>query len=925
VSGAARGSHARSRRRFGTWPARGLAVLLTAVALGGCAGPLVRLAKQGDWEELDRRARASKQVPRGKAARAWATALIELGEFEEARAVLLRDFRHGGQEPSLLALAELEHELGLWGMAAAHYTRLIDLDLDSVQREPTAAKVCALLRARARAEAAIAEPLAADTDMRRLALVCPTGITEQDRAFLASVQADARAQALGQRSLPDSLTPSPMAVGKREAELIEQLELARKRSPRAMIGLAEAEGIELRPADVALLLAAEFAGALGPGLVASRRLSAWIGDSPVADLIAAIETLPDGAREYALLRLSMVRDNPREADERQLWIVAAMGSLAGQGPHEAAKGWRVAAIAGDLSGAEFALNTNLRDMIPIADPGSSQPPAGPGPSQPPAQVGKPVHWSLRVPVDRRSFDLLLTLARLFELREQPVLALELRRAVIVAGHEVGLAQVGPSAAEEVLRQLALGRPWQALALAEVVPGPLVDELLPVVGSALAVAAAAGLDEAIASDRNVVWRAFGDPWFASWEPRVESANAGLELRAGPRTRAGCPAIGEWLVAERADSLAAVGLDPEASASALRAAMTELATPETGAALVRAIEADLALACSAPLIGLLDAGLHELALTSLAERLTQTPGLSAAVQLQLTAEVAAAIGDGDRATLATISAAAQSVDPRAMWARAATAGLSFGLREYTLEALRQVLLHSEGLDDPAARRELLLIRIRDVDTDEVLREGDPKPIAEIRAAIAEYLDEAPSLRRWARRDALIWALAGEQRADALAWTRLRELLAQVLDGPVAAAHPAAIAAMDRAMGEQAMGEGAHTSVANPGGAAGVLLGDTDAICELAEFGGAALDGPRLLGAATACGPRARAAALASLVAQVEGDAGALRERVLAGTIAAEIDPRQPGVLRAVPMLPRAGLELRVAFDLPLAPVWVTAADE
>jgi hypothetical protein len=887
---------------------RGLSGVLLAVvvATAGCSGPLVRLAKDQAWVELDQRARAMKRPPRGKGARAWAQALVELDKVEEARALLLRDFRQGGEEASLLALAQLERQLGLHGIAAAHYTRLIDIDLDTVQHDPELEQVCDELRARARVEVALGEALAADADMRRVALACPAQLDDEDRAFMSSLRPAAQEQAEGQRSLPDSLAPTREASESLAAQLAEQLELARKRSPRAMIALAQMQRIQLAPDDVAVLLAAEFAGALGPGFVSSRRLSAWVGDNSVIDVIAAIDTLPDGVREYALLRLAGVRSSERLASEREAWIVAAMDSVAGQGPHEGAKAWRVAASVGDLSGAEFALNTNLRDMIPVAEPGSA------------GTLGKPSsHWSRRVPVDRRSFDLLLTLARLFELREQPVLALELRRAVIVAGYEVGLAQVGPAAADEVLRQLALGRPWQALAVAEVVPGPLVDEVLPVVASALSLARAAKLDEALAADRNVVWRALGDAWFQTWDPRLEAAMEGLKLRDTSDDR--CPELGRWLAPEQFE-LERVGLDPEASRAAVEAAFSQLDAPATGAALVRAIEADLGLACTAPLVNLLHAGPHALALETLDERLIHAPELSASMQLQLHAEVAAAHGADGRALLLTTSAAAESVDPRAVWARAATAGRSYGVREYTLEALRQVILHSDGLDDPAARRELLLIRLRDVDRDEQLRSGDQKSLEAVRAAIQSHLDEAPPARRWALLEDLLWAVASEPRADAIAWTRLREILAPILDEETAARHPDAVAVLAQAGTEPASAE----ANADPNTLAVrfelAYLSDADAICELASSTG--IDAQRALGAAIACGARARAEALAALLGLVPEDARAnVREHILGGPIAAEIDHEQPGVLRAVPALTREGSSLRVAFGLPLDPVWIT----
>src|SRR5690606_15664611 len=219
-------------------------------------------------------------------------------------------------------------------------------------------------------------------------------------------------------------------------------------------------------------------------------------------------------------------------------------------------------------------------------------------------------------------------------------------------------------------------------------------------------------------------------------------------------------------------------------------------------------------------------------------------------------------------------------------------------------------------------MLLIRLRDVDRDEILRDGDRKAIEAIRRAVVEYLDEAPRSRRWSRLDELLWALAREPRADALAWTRLRELLEPIVDEQVADRHREALAAL------AAMESGTASAATSHGGPVDATtlavrpelaqLGDTDAICEQAI---ASLDGQRLLGAAIACGPRTRAEAFARLV-EVAGEARAeVRARILAGPIVAEIDPERPGVLHAVPAWTREGLGLRVAFDLPLDPVWIT----
>jgi hypothetical protein len=902
--------------------------LAALLGLAGCGGSLVRLAKAGEWAELDRRARAEARVPKGKAARAWAQALVELGDPEQARAVLLRDFRTGGQEASLLQLARLEQDLGLVGMAGAHYTRLLEIDVDIMQDSKSdvgvgAKQACELLRGRARAEALLGEAIAADTDMRRMAIVCPNSIDAADREFLSTLRPQAQDEAEGRRAMAP-LEPA-QSVAAVEAELAQQLELARKRGPRAVAAVAAALEIEVAPDDVAVLLAAEFGGGLGAGLVSRRRLSAWIGDNDVAAVALAIDTLPAGAREYALLRLASVRTVVDADAHQQSWIVGAMASVGGQGPHEAAKAWRVAAVVGDLGGAEFALNTNLRDMIPVVPepahpPGTGKPGKGkPGGEVVVAPAVKLPHWSLRVPVDLRSFDLLLTLARLFEQRGEAVLALELRRSVLVAGHEVGLAQVTAAAVEEVRRQLALGRPWQALALAEAVQGPLLDEVFPALASAIGLRRAAGLTQADEADRNVVWRSLGDAWFEQWDPRLEAALSGLDLSsvAEPEQRQGlqrCPSLGSWLDPAAAEQLRSVGLDPERSRVALTAAFTDLGAQQTGVELVRAIESDLALSCSAALVQLLSAGPHALALESLDERLIHAPGLAASMQLQMHAEIALAAREQNRANLLTIGAAAQTEHPRELWARAAVAGRTHGAREYTLEALRQVLLHSDGLDDVAARRELMLMRLRDVDVDEVLRSGDANAGEALAEQLRVHVAEAPAPRRWALVERLLWTLAAEPRADALAWALL---LDAVLDDRIRLTHADAVAALERAASGPLDSADEGNSAA-PSGSGLDFLADAEALCEYELESG---DLARMIGVASTCAPQLRAKALALLLARTPEPAHAqLRARILAGPLAIEIDPERPGVARSVASLAREGLKLRVVFDLPVEPVFV-----
>ncbi|WP_434415411.1 hypothetical protein [Nannocystis pusilla] len=95
-----------------------------------CHSRLPRLSEQGRHEEVVARAGQARILPRGKAARAWARSLVALGRADEARAVLLRDFRKHAELPSLVALADLEATEGLTGLAAAHYARAASLETD---------------------------------------------------------------------------------------------------------------------------------------------------------------------------------------------------------------------------------------------------------------------------------------------------------------------------------------------------------------------------------------------------------------------------------------------------------------------------------------------------------------------------------------------------------------------------------------------------------------------------------------------------------------------------------------------------------------------------------------------------------------------------------------------------------------------------
>src|SRR5690606_28489797 len=133
---------------------------------------LPRLSEQGRHEEVVTRAGKARILPRKRAARAWARSLVALGRSDEARAVLLRDFRKHAELPSLIALADLEAAEGRLGLATAHYARAASLESDPLAGR---ADVCELFRRRAARFFAEGEALAADLDLRRVAMICPKG------------------------------------------------------------------------------------------------------------------------------------------------------------------------------------------------------------------------------------------------------------------------------------------------------------------------------------------------------------------------------------------------------------------------------------------------------------------------------------------------------------------------------------------------------------------------------------------------------------------------------------------------------------------------------------------------------------------------------------------------------------------------------
>ena len=169
-----------------------LAIALWLFACAGCGQQLVRLEAEGRHDEVIARAQAARWPLRHEAARAYAAALHATGKSERARDVLLRDFRRGGDLVSLVALADLELELGLDGIAAVHYTRAAALERKVLKGR---ASVCDLFERRASAFVEIGDGQSALDDLERVQALCaraPAAATVASAQRLARAQVDAR-------------------------------------------------------------------------------------------------------------------------------------------------------------------------------------------------------------------------------------------------------------------------------------------------------------------------------------------------------------------------------------------------------------------------------------------------------------------------------------------------------------------------------------------------------------------------------------------------------------------------------------------------------------------------------------------------------------------------------------------------------------
>jgi len=920
----------------------GLRLALGAVLVASaCAHrPLERMLARGEYEAVVERAGGGKRAPKRRAARAYAKALATLGRVEEARTVLLRDFRTSGDVASMVALADLEAERGIFGMAVAHYSRAATLDPESVAGRED---VCELLRRRAAVYLADGEALAADQDLRRMEVLCPglPGSAQglADAALAARVGAEAKAAARLLRTV-GGCDEGQCVVGRsaRAGEVEVALAAARAKGPRALRSVARELEVQLSADDIVTLLRAELDGGLGVALVSNDELRAWIGEQAIDDLGLAANAVPDPALK-AYVRLRLGRMGPgyslpsaeNEPGSEAALVTLTLDNLDESGPLSSALGWRVLALIGDLGAAEMTLVSGLRAtskprLLELEDddvgaPGDdSRVDAGAGAGRERSSSGSaqsavppPSYASGRSQVDADTWRLMLVLAHMRAGAGSEDQALEIIRYTLAEAQALGFADVEESAHEESVETLARGRPWQAMAIADAVGG--IDAVYSAASAELLLQRAACADGCgEKEDRAVVERVLGEAWV-----RARGAElTGLAARRGfvtERAPESCPELRELLAPDALGGLSE-GLE-EARRPTAKSAERKLRM---------AVEADISLSCAGRLATpvMVDRG-YQVGAAIIMQHLSQAPQMIAADALATHAEVALAAGKEEQARSLYDAAAASSTEPAAIWRRAAWIGQLGDARELELVALRRILLFPASPSlTRQAHRALVVRALRDANDAWSARSSDFGAEA-LGSAVVDYIERYASAERWWARENLARALAEEVWLDDEAAALVRRSLWR--DPELAQMHPAASRRLEAALRGGALPgridllspEELASSLATSEAEFGPMtrLFDATALAGL-RVARAELEldplGRRLAIAVAVTGEsEARAEALGVLLRGLSGAGEAERRRAVEELVLSELPALDPKTHALAPIVPEPEALLELLFDL------------
>jgi hypothetical protein len=886
-----------------------------------CHRRLPGMLEAGRVDEVIARAESSRFAPRRKAARAYAEALVRRGSVDQARSVLLVDFRKGGHLESLVALADLELRLGLDGVAALHYARAAGLDHACVAGRED---VCALLRQRARDLLRFGEALAAEEDLLLARRIChatrPTTALEDDAL------AHAIDQAAGEQVRARSATTCPPSGcdaapdSDPAAAVAAALDQARTEGPRALRSAADRLQTQLDPGDIVALLLAEAKGELGLDLLPDHEVRGWVGSQRWSELASVITSHRAAETAWLQLRLSAVIDDvPKPPSARvgptirERWADRAL-ELSG------AARWRISAYIGDLAGAELALAAEFRPR-PEAAQDVGAPPLQDAPADADStfdlEVAVPSHWAARVEPSSRSLEGLVVLARLREAAGQDDKGLEIVRFVLARAHAAGLETAPTVTLREAARHLGRGQPWHALAVADSLP---LEALTP---TRAAAASAIALSHVFCGgtcpddpDRAAVQRVLGESWVDTMMKSLPQLARGDQTR--PSADARCPTLGERLGPD------AIGPVTEA----LQRAAQSLEGPGLGDLLRRAIGSDPILACGARhVLPLMVAANARLSAAALSDLLAHAPRMRAEPMLRTHAELALVGGQEARTELLAVAAAGASRDAADTWAAIARRAHSVDAREVERMALRELIMHTPNLDHEPARRALVISALRDLTRAKMVRESQVGREA-VQAQVADYLDGYAPSQRWARQEALA------RQVGRAPWAKdHRSLLVEALmpTPAVQGSHPLGLAWLTGAsVAHTQPFDGAGLELDRARGRARPLPVVVDVFAELVAFEDARLElaarardwtvrRRAAIGLAVYGSAPARASAvgiLARMIGDDERRLAALHEWLLARPAALEPDSMGP---RATVVVHDEEALLRVIFGLDSSDAW------
>lgn len=752
-----------------------VAAALALALLGGCHHRLPKLNAQGRHAEVVERVEGARFRPKRKAARAYADSLHALGRDRQALDALLLDYRRGGEVASLVALADLERDIGWNGLAAHHYARVLTHDRNALDGRN---EVCNLFRERAREYLHAGEGEAADLDMRRVKVMC--GADSPDDSALAA-EADAAAQAQVDARIASGLCEPPCEPPVETPSLEPELEAARAQSPVAVATLAVQQGRQLPAELIVDLLQAEARGELGLSLLEDDTIRGWIGAQSWSDLAPAVMSATGPVAAYTQLRLAPVlSDMPRapgRAGDQELdrWTEQALRI-----PDVDA--WRVYASQGDIATAELSHAGRWRLPKPTVAEGD-----------PPAP--KVEHWSERLSIDDGTIEAALVAARLRDATGKHDLALRLMLRTLRAAADSKVQAADGLARESTLAAIGWGRPWQALAILDA--GAVSDPTALRAAAASAVVLSRTMCDGSCRDDDdlgVVLRVMGEAWVES--TRASLLDWSLARRTRPEATGGCPTVAELTEPDT----------PGPLAEALRAASDDLRAPGVGDALGAAIASDLRSWCAARIVlPAMVEGQHSLPAQRLSDALSHAPESKAVGDLATQSKLALVAGQPERGMLLAVAAAGESAQPRAVWLDIAAFSAVAGDRNLELRALREALLVTPGLRDPQAKQvqqRLLLASLGDIEVSWGLER--PQGRDAMRADVLDILDPTPRVQRWqAERSLLeaVWRDGLPARLD----PDQRGLLIDVLGGEdwMTAAHPRALARLRGEPGAEGAG--------------------------------------------------------------------------------------------------------------------------